>query len=125
MKVCFLIDDDLDDQEIFSIALKDADPLIDCVFANDGAHALQKLSNDDFTPDYIFIDMNMPRMNGMQCLEEIKKNERIKNIPVYMYSTSADARTITETKNLGAKEFIIKPSSIPALTEKLNSILKN
>ena len=123
---CFLIDDDLDDQEIFFMALQDAYDTISCVCANDGVQALEKLNTDQaFVPHFIFIDMNMPRMKGVQCLEEIKKIDRLRDIPVYMYSTSADPTAIAQTKQLGAADFIVKPSTIGALTSTLSKLLQN
>jgi iron complex outermembrane receptor protein len=120
----FLIDDDTDDQEIFSLALESTKKSVNCVFANDGIEALQTLtSSADFTPDFIFIDMNMPRMNGQQCLTEIKKIERLKDVPVYMYSTSIDPLTADENKSMGATDFIVKPADISVLTEILSRIL--
>lgn len=121
----FLIDDDSDDQEIFSHALEKANQSVECVFANDGIHALEKIRSDEnFIPDFIFIDMNMPRMNGQQCLAEIKKIERLRNVPVYMYSTSADPESIEENKRLGAADFIVKPSNIQDLIRILADIIK-
>ena len=120
-----LIDDDIDDQEIFSLALERANDEVNCVFASDGTEALNKLTDDMFAPDYIFIDMNMPRMNGQQCLKEIKKIERLRNVPVYMYSTSADPATVAENKNLGAADFIVKPANINALSNILAGIVRN
>jgi len=71
----FLIDDDIDDQEVFEMALKEVQPLAQCVFAADGILALEKIKTDaSFLPHTIFIDINMPRMNGAQCLREIKRS---------------------------------------------------
>ena len=121
----FLIDDDSDDQEIFGLAIEKANVSADCVYANDGIQALEKLNGDvTFLPDYIFIDMNMPRMNGQQCLSEIKKIERLKDVPVFMYSTSADPESIAENIQLGAQDFIVKPSSIAELTQILKKIIQ-
>lgn len=123
--IVFLIDDDTDDQEIFSLAISKAHGEAACVFANDGIEALDILKNDPgFMPDYIFIDMNMPKMNGQQCLEQIKKIERIKHVPVYIYSTSADPESIKENKRLGAIDFIVKPSSLTELTNILKNIIR-
>src|SRR5687768_4506240 len=120
-----LIDDDTDDQEIFSHAMERANSAAHCIFANDGIQALDKIKSDkNFLPDYIFIDMNMPRMNGQQCLLEIKKIERLKDVPVYMYSTSADPESLEENKRLGAKDFIIKPSDVQALVDILKRIVQ-
>jgi iron complex outermembrane receptor protein len=121
----FLIDDDIDDQDIFSIAANKTGQSARCVFANDGIQALEKISGDkSFIPDFIFIDMNMPKMNGKQCLGEIKKIERLKHVPVYMYSTSADESTVKENIELGATDFIIKPSDVHSLTNILNGIFQ-
>lgn len=121
----FLIDDDMDDHDIFSYAMEKADKNVQCVFANDGVQALEKIrSEETFIPDYIFIDMNMPRMNGQQCLVELKKIDRLKSIPVFMYSTSADPQEIAENLKLGATDFIIKPSNVMELTEILGKIVK-
>ena len=117
---CFLIDDDRDDQEIFTMALQDINHPIQCFFANDGVEAIMKFKNDPtFLPHYIFIDINMPRMNGMECLEAVKLTPSIKHIPVYMISTSADPKIIAKSKAMGAIDFIVKPSSISELTKVL------
>lgn len=100
------------------MALQDIGTPVECVFANDGVQAIEILSNG-FLPNYIFLDMNMPRMNGTQCLEEIRKMQRLHHIPVYMYSTSADTKSVSETLALGATDFLVKPNNIGALTAQL------
>lgn len=123
----FLIDDDTDDQEIFLIALEGISETIKCKYANDGIKALEKLNLDkSFIPDYIFLDMNMPRMNGKECLVEIRKIDRLKQVPTFIYSTSVDPRMVEEVKDLGATDVIIKPTSIKVLSDILeNLITKN
>jgi CheY-like chemotaxis protein len=121
---CFLIDDDLDDQEIFMLALQDLDKMVNCVTAADGSQALQILNEDhSFIPDYIFLDLNMPRMDGKQFLAEIKKDARLRNIPVIIYSTSSDPRDLYETKQLGASDYIVKQTSIGSLRKILSTFL--
>ena len=121
----FLIDDDFDDQEFFSIALKKLDEKNDCVFALDGEAAIIMIHGDaGFNPDYFLIDYNMPRMNGLECLVEIKKLERFQNTPVYMYSTTDNPVTMEESKKLGATGFIVKPSALQVLVEILKVVLK-
>lgn len=123
--IILLIDDDLDDQEIFQLALQKANEEAICVFANDGSHALQQLNTDlNFTPDCIFIDMNMPRMNGMQCLWQLRQIDRLKEIPIYIYSTAANPVQVEEYLAQGAKDYIVKPSNINILIDMLRSILK-
>jgi CheY-like chemotaxis protein len=118
----FIIDDDIDDQEIFTISAKKVDPAINCIFANDGVEALEKLANLQFTPGCIFLDVNMPRMNGIECLEELSKTERLSAIPVFMCSTSADPKIIAKAKELGVTDFIVKPSTIAEFTAILRRV---
>jgi DNA-binding response OmpR family regulator len=123
--ICFLIDDDDDDQEIFTMALNTIGEEINCITANDGIDALNKLNIDtDFIPDFIFLDLNMVRMNGRECLIEIKKIPRLNNTPVIIYSTSSEQRDMIETKELGATDYIVKPPSISTLTKRLEQVLR-
>ena len=122
---CFLIDDDLDDQEIFLMAMQQFDASIRCDFASDGAKALEQLKADAVdVPDCIFIDMNMPRMNGIDCLEQIKKIDHLKDVPACMFSTSADPTLVARAKALGAIDFIIKPADIMELSGMLGHFFK-
>ncbi|GAB3282202.1 response regulator [Larkinella harenae] len=121
---CFLIDDDEDDQELFTLALKKVDPTLTCVVADDCREALQKLKQDDnFWPQYIFLDLNMPRMHGKQCLVELKKIARIEHIPIIIYSTSSELKDIVETRELGATDFLTKPPLLSTLTAHLSKLL--
>lgn len=112
-KLWFVIDDDQDDQEIFTIAVEKVDRDITCTFANDGVHALERVHSDrSFQPECIFLDVNMPRMNGIECLEKLRTFDHLKHVPIYMCSTSSDSKIIQKIKDLGARDFIIKPSTI-------------
>lgn len=124
--LAFLIDDDIDDQEIFSMAIKDAHPFARCVFANDGVYALEKFKVDyAFIPHVIFIDINMPRMNGIQCLSEIKKLSRLQHIPAYMYSTSAERSIVEECLKIGAAGFIKKEINVEDLQRELLRVFRH
>jgi len=119
-----LIDDDADDQEIFSIALQNINSLIRFVISDNCKDALEKLSKDKmFKPDFIFLDLNMPGMSGSQCLTEIKKQNRFKHVPVIIYTTSSGQRDKDETKKLGADYFLTKPTDINKLITILKKIL--
>lgn len=118
---CFLIDDDPDDQEIFLMAMEQFDASIQCDFANDGAKAIAQLKADEVNiPDCVFIDINMPRMNGIECLEQIKKMDHLKDVPVCMFSTSGDPTLVAMAKELGAVDFLVKPADITELSEMLS-----
>jgi CheY-like chemotaxis protein len=115
-RTCFLIDDDIDDQEIFSLALERVNPDLRCVAVSSAHEALYQLENQSKgIPDYIFLDLNMPRMNGKECLREIKKISHLRHTPVIIYSTSSLRYDVAEALQLGAKEFITKPFSMPDL----------
>ena len=88
-KICLLVDDDPDDQEVFLTALADVSTSALCLVAPDGDRALELLYNEETMPDYIFLDLNMPRMNGFEFLAALKKSKILKNIPVIVYSTTA------------------------------------
>lgn len=113
---CFLIEDDQDDQEVFGMALRTVNASSTIVYAFDGVEALEKLRNSGLQDvDFIFLDLNMPRMNGKQFLVEVKRDPSLKHIPVIIYSTSSDANDKEETKSLGAFEFMTKPPYLVSL----------
>jgi CheY-like chemotaxis protein len=123
---CLLIDDDIDDQEIFSIAVQELGEPIDCIFEDSGVKALEKLNGDrSFLPNYIFLDINMPRMNGVECLIEIKKLNHLNHVPIFMFSTSAEPDIVAKTKEFGASDFIVKPPSISGLSKLLAQIFNS
>jgi CheY-like chemotaxis protein len=120
--VCLLIDDDLDDQEIFALALEQVANNWICLVASSGLEAIRQLNDRSrVAPSYIFLDLNMPKMNGKECLKEIKKIQHLKNIPVVIYSTSSFRHDIIEAKNLGATDFITKPFTMHELIDVLDN----
>jgi CheY-like chemotaxis protein len=120
----FIIDDDIEDQEIFMEALKEVDSSVQCFAAISGEDAFKQLEKDVIVlPDLFFLDMNMPKLNGKQVLSEIKKNKNLKSIPVIMYSTSFAPRDIQEIKNLGAAHHLLKPSRFDDLCNALKNVL--
>lgn len=117
---CFLIDDDPDDREIFALALHDVNKLYKCITAENGVDALEKFKKDQaFIPDFIFLDLNMPRLSGISCLKKIRENPRLLQVPVIIYSTSSYEKDIENAKQFGATHYLIKPASISRLTELL------
>jgi CheY-like chemotaxis protein len=107
-----IVDDDEDDKLLFIESAKEVDENIHCITANDGQEALRYLKDENNPlPDYIFLDLRMPRINGKQCLEEIRKDKRLSQIQVFIYTTSRDAREAIELKQNGAVHFISKPDN--------------
>ena len=119
----FLADDDMDDQMLFVEALTEIDASIKCIVAKNGEEALVLLKDQQQLPDYIFLDLNMPRMSGLLCLAELKKIEMLKNIPVIIYSTSSQQEYIDESRLLGAEHFFVKPPNYSGLLKYLKSLV--
>ena len=123
MRECLLIDDDPDDLEIFEMCIRKVSKGIHCTTISDAPEAIEMLkSNKEYVPEYIFLDVNMPKMNGVECLKVIKTIDRLSRTKVFMYSTTSSKATVDETKKLGADEFIIKPSKTIELKDKLAKI---
>ena len=105
-----IVDDDADDRMLFIEAVREIDETIDCNIAKNGEQALGLLRNIEYPlPDFIFLDIRMPRLNGKKCLFEIKKDDRLKNIPVIIYTTSKAVKESKELRAMGAFHFISKP----------------
>ena len=117
-KNIFLIDDDTDDQDFFVKAISGLKNISLSGVTNNGSEALKTLNNSTLLPDFIFLDFNMPLMNGMECLREIKKNPRTKDIPVFMLSSAFEQAKLS--RELGAKGFIKKCHDITAFRKELH-----
>jgi CheY-like chemotaxis protein len=123
MITVFLVDDDIDDQEIFLFVMNEAYSHTQCVLAKDGVQALEKLRDTSFVPDVIFIDINMPRMNGTELLMELKKMSRLSKTPVFMYSTSDEQEIVATCRDLGASGFIKKYADTDEVKKEFEQII--
>jgi CheY-like chemotaxis protein len=103
-----LVDDDKDDQIIFIAALNEIENTTLYDVAENGKEALDKLKNSLFLPDLIFIDINMPVMNGIECLTEIIKNPNLNKIPIVIISSSSPPKDVIH--KCGSPTFIKKTS---------------
>jgi CheY-like chemotaxis protein len=119
-----IIDDDPDDIEVFFDAVREIDATIKCHSAKNGQEGLKVLKGLPDLPDFIFLDLNMPKMNGKQCLAELKKNANFRDIPVIIYSTSKIKDDIDECIRMGAICFLTKPSKFSVLKSAISSVLK-
>ncbi len=122
-KKILLVDDDADDQLFFVDAVKEVEPAIDCGVANNGLEALEQLETIPPPPSLIFLDLNMPLMNGFECLAELKKTDAYKEIPVIIFTTSNQAKDVERTIAMGAKMYLTKPADFNSLKNKLHDIL--
>ncbi len=95
----------------------------DVEHAKDGKEALEKIKS--YNPDLVFLDIIMPEMNGFEVLEEIKKDEKFKNLPVIILSNLGQDTDITKGKELGAVDYLIKANfSMAEVIEKIEFYLK-
>lgn len=111
-----LADDDEDDRILFKEAMDETHKNVKLSFAENGEELMQKLTDPKLPlPDLIFLDLNMPLKNGQECLEEIRQNKRLRNIPIIIYSTSSSKEHIEQTYQEGANLYIKKPTSFQEL----------
>jgi CheY-like chemotaxis protein len=123
LKTILLADDDSDDRELFEDALNIVAEGLILKTAENGIEALQLLDQFSEMPDLIFLDMNMPLMNGYDCLKTIKTNEQTRHIPVIIFSTSVQEETVNAVYNSGASLYAVKPNSFAGLKELQKKIL--
>ncbi len=118
-----LIDDDHDDYEIFTMALSEVDSSIHCIYFDSAKEALAKLTAPGaVVPDYVFLDLNMPGMTGLQFLESIKGTAAA-NLKIIVYSTSILPAHREKIQKLGVHNSFIKPFSHQELIKILSKIL--
>lgn len=119
-----LIDDDPDDQEIFTWVIKSIDPSLIVDSAMDGIEALDKLKDEHYRPYLIFLDLNMPRMHGLDCLKHIREMGRLNGCPVIVYSTSSNPQDIAKCRMAGANDYIVKGNEMSVIKQDLSQALK-
>lgn len=124
MKI-LLVDDDEDDREFFADALVGVNLNTQLQQLDNGKSCLDYLMQQVHNlPNLIFLDLNMPIMNGFECLEEIRKNPLLKDLPIAIYSTSSSDDDIERTFLSGANIYIKKPSSFEDLKKSLTQVIK-
>lgn len=115
-----LADDDLDDCFLFKEALDEFHISVCFTIVNDGEQLMKHLQKKSTHPDVLFIDMNMPRKNGFECLEEIKRTEKLKSIPVIIFSTYYDRDIVNMLYQKGAQYYIQKPRDFGKLKKAIH-----
>jgi CheY-like chemotaxis protein len=111
------VDDDTDDHTLFAEAIKKIYPNLKCFLLSSADEALQFLDKE--RPLCIYLDVNLPGMDGFQLLEAIKSDPKNDDIPVFLLSTAASPENIKLAKILGAKEYLTKPNSYRELEDTL------
>ena len=120
-----LADDDEDDRLFFKEALEDIKIKSVVTMVNDGIELMDYLTHpNNLRPDVVFLDLNMPRKDGIQCLEEIRNNKELKDLTVAIYSTSGAERDIEETFVKGANVYIKKPNDFTTLKKVVEEAMR-
>ena len=116
-----IADDDVDDVELFETAVKEFSSDAKVSVAEDGEKLIDLLQKSSM-PDVIVLDLNMPRMNGYDCLIEIRKNRKYNAVPIIILSTSASPDDVDFCISHGANAFEVKPQNFQALSKVVKSM---
>lgn len=122
IKTILLIDDDEDDYMVFKIALAEAAPHVALKHKTTCENIAEVLAT--IKPDILFLDINLPRVNGIKCLELLQKSTVNNTVPIVVYSSSELPKDLISSYHLGATLYFHKPSNVNTLIQSLNSILK-
>jgi CheY-like chemotaxis protein len=123
-KKIYLSDDDLDDVEFFQLAVADVCGKCSLIVSNNGEELLSQLGNcGDNMPDIIFLDVNMPKVNGLEALKRIKDIQQFHSVPVIVYSTTSNDVFVNDAHKLGANFYFVKPSDLSLLRSKIQLLL--
>jgi CheY-like chemotaxis protein len=119
-----LADDDEDDRLFFTDAFDDLKISTRVKTFNDGVYLMDYLNSDNLLlPNVLFLDLNMPRKSGLECLKEIKQKPKFNDIAIAIYSTSASEEDIEKTFIMGANIYIKKPSDFKTLKKILSEVV--
>ena len=117
------IDDDVEDLELFAEAVKEISNAIEFISVSSPVDAFELLHQSSTEPHFIFVDMNMPLMNGKEFLTELKRHPKYSNIPVIVCTTSSNPKDKEDCLKLGAKIFFTKFTSHQELVKTLKTIM--
>lgn len=115
-------DDDPEDRQLIKEALEESRLLNEVQFVKDGEELMEYLQVCTALPGLILLDLNMPRKDGREALADLKKDERYKQIPVVVLTTSKAEEDIYRTYNLGVNSFITKPVTFTSLVEVMSQL---
>lgn len=119
-----LADDDEDDRLIFKDAINEVKVKTKVTIVNDGVQLMEYLhETEDELPQIVFLDLNMPRKGGIECLKEIRNDPRLKDLSIAIYSTSASEQDIEDTFIKGANIYIKKPNDFNTLVKVLGEVI--
>lgn len=121
----FMAEDDLEDQQIFKEAIASIEGNLKITMFSNGIDLLQSLRTSSNTPNVIFLDLFMPKLNGEQTLEKIRAMKHLDNTPVVIFSNEYNIDRISDLFEKGANRYLHKPNSFKTLTAALERTIKS
>lgn len=119
-----LADDDIDDCDFFKDAIDEISDLLNLTILNNGVALMEFLLNDSaIHPNLIFLDLNMPKKSGMECIAEIKSSDKLSHIPIIIYSTSLDHTVVNSLYQMGAHRYIQKPAEFASIKSVIKKVV--
>ena len=119
----FYVDDDQDDREYLSIVVGDINKDVELFTHKSADDLMHALHNPPPSPHVVFVDLNMPGMNGFEVVEDLRNSERHKNLPIVVFSTATDPESILKSKNLGANYYLPKSGDYFSLRKSIEYVL--
>ena len=121
-----IVEDDSDDQELFTEVFKELNYQNEIVFFNDGQEALAYLTANTTEPFIVFSDVNMPNLNGIELRKQIHENEniRVKTIPYLFFTTSAAQEAVVDAYSKSIQGFFVKPTTFKELKNVIKVIVE-
>lgn len=123
LPLILVVDDDEDDRLFVQLAFDETEiPAGRVEFATDGLKALEWLTAAPEPPALVLLDMNMPRLNGLELLKKLRESPRWRSLPVVMFTTSGEERVVERAYELGANSYVTKPDSYEEFADLLKTI---
>jgi two-component system, response regulator len=117
-----LVEDNIDDEELTLRALRKAQVPNQVVVARDGAEAVNILFDKDLHPQVVLLDLNLPKLDGLEVLRRIRAHETTRHLPVVVLTSSKEEKDITRSYQLGANSYVRKPVEFKQFIETLNTL---
>ncbi len=118
-----LADDDTDDCELFEAAINELPHSIDLTIVNNGKQLIDHLNFTKSLPDLLFLDINMPLKNGLECLLEIRQNPKLNDLNIIVFSTTIAGHTLDNLYDYGVQYYLCKPDLFSELKKSLEKII--
>jgi two-component system response regulator len=121
-KLILLVEDNIDDEELTLRALKKSAVPNQVMVARDGAEAVSFLFDKDVQPEVVLLDLNLPKLDGLEVLRRIRSHESTKHLPVVVLTSSKEDKDIARSYQLGANSYVRKPVDFKQFIDTVNTL---